>query len=108
MINFIKYIFLFLITWSSSVQTAPNIDIKTGILMDYHTDKVLYELEPDMSIYPASMTKIMTAIVAFDLLKSKKISLDDKITISQKGPKTDIDNDIYANCFFFFAEVNVR
>ena len=85
MINFIKYIFLFLITWSSSVQTAPNIDIKTGILMDYHTDKVLYELEPDMSIYPASMTKIMTAIVAFDLLKSKKISLDDKITISDKA-----------------------
>jgi len=83
--NFIKYIFLFLITWSSSVQTAPNIDIKTGILMDYHTDKVLYELEPDMSIYPASMTKIMTAIVAFDLLKSKKISLDDKITISDKA-----------------------
>jgi len=83
--NFIKYIFLFLITWSSSVQTTPNIDIKTGILMDYHTDKVLYELEPDMSIYPASMTKIMTAIVAFDLLKSKKISLDDKITISDKA-----------------------
>jgi len=83
--NFIKYIFLFLITWSSSVQTAPNIDIKTGILIDYHTDKVLYELEPDMSIYPASMTKIMTAIVAFDLLKSKKISLDDKITISDKA-----------------------
>ena len=83
--NFIKYIFLFLITWSSSVQTAPNIDIKTGILMDYHTDKVLYELEPDMSIYPASMTKIMTAIVAFDMLKSKKISLDDKITISDKA-----------------------
>jgi len=83
--NFIKYFFLFLITWSSSVQTAPNIDIKTGILIDYHTDKVLYELEPDMSIYPASMTKIMTAIVAFDLLKSKKISLDDKITISDKA-----------------------
>ena len=38
-----------------------------------------------MSIYPASMTKIMTAIVTFDLLTKKKISLDDKITISEKA-----------------------
>ena len=35
--------------------------------------------------------------------------MDDEITISQKGPKTDIDNDIYAKIkFLFFAEVNVR
>ena len=83
--NYIKYIFLFLVTWSVNVQANPNIKFKTGILMDYRTDKVLYELEPDMSIYPASMTKIMTAIIAFDLLKSKKLSLDDKITISDKA-----------------------
>ena len=83
--NYIKYIFLLLVTWSINVQASPNIKFKTGILIDYHTDKVLYELEPDMSIYPASMTKIMTAIIAFDLLKSKKLSLDDKITISDKA-----------------------
>ena len=29
----------------------------------------LFELDPDAQIYPASMTKIMTAIIAFDLLK---------------------------------------
>jgi D-alanyl-D-alanine carboxypeptidase (penicillin-binding protein 5/6) len=81
----IKYIFTIFITWFSCVYAQPNINIKTGILIDYHTNKTLYELEPDMSIYPASMTKIMTAIVAFDLLKSKKISLDDKITISDKA-----------------------
>ena len=73
------------LSWSVAAQANPNINIKTGILIDYHTDKVLYELEPDMSIYPASMTKIMTTIIAFDLLKSKKISLDDKITISDKA-----------------------
>jgi serine-type D-Ala-D-Ala carboxypeptidase (penicillin-binding protein 5/6) len=83
--NCIKYIFLLLITWAVNVQANPNIKFKTGILMDYHTEKILYELEPDMSIYPASMTKIMTAIIAFDLLKSEKLSLDDKITISDKA-----------------------
>ena len=81
----IKYIFLLLITWAVNAQANPNIKFKTGILMDYHTEKILYELEPDMSIYPASMTKIMTAIIAFDLLKSEKLSLDDKITISDKA-----------------------
>lgn len=83
--SLIKYIFAFFICLPIYANAAPKIDIKTGILIDFHTDKVLYELEPDMSIYPASMTKIMTAIIAFDLLKSKKLSLDDKITISEKA-----------------------
>ena len=83
--NLIKYFFIFFISCSFQVQANPNINFKTGILVDFHTDKVLYELEPDMSIYPASMTKIMTAIIAFDLLKSKKLSLDEKITISDKA-----------------------
>ena len=38
-----------------------------------------------MSIYPASMTKIMTSIIAFDLLKSNKLNLDDKFLISEKA-----------------------
>jgi serine-type D-Ala-D-Ala carboxypeptidase (penicillin-binding protein 5/6) len=83
--KYIKYFFVAFISWFSYANAQPNINIKTGILIDYHTNKTLYELEPDMSIYPASMTKIMTAIVAFDLLKSKKISLDDKITVSEKA-----------------------
>ncbi len=63
----------------------PNLQARTGILMDYHSDEILYELDPDSQIYPASMTKIMTAIVAFDLLKKNKLSLDDKFTISENA-----------------------
>ena len=83
--NFIKYIFIFFFILTLSVKANPNIQIKTGILVDFHTDKILYELDPDMSIYPASMTKIMTAIIAFDFLKEKKILLDDKFPISEKA-----------------------
>jgi D-alanyl-D-alanine carboxypeptidase (penicillin-binding protein 5/6) len=72
-------------TCTSFVQAKPKIDAKTAILIDFHTDKILYDLESDMSIWPASMTKIMTAIIAFDLLKEKKLSLDDKVTISEKA-----------------------
>ena len=75
-------IFLILyITSSINLFANPNIQARTGILIDYHSDKILYELDPDSQIYPASMTKIMTAIIAFDLLKKNKLALDDKFTI---------------------------
>ncbi len=69
----------------SSLFANPNIKARTGILIDYHSDEILYELDPDSQIYPASMTKIMTAIVAFDLLKKNKLSLDDKFIISENA-----------------------
>ena len=79
-------IFLILyITSSINLFANPNIQARTGILIDYHSDEILYELDPDSQMYPASMTKIMTAIIAFDLLKKNKLSLDDKFTISENA-----------------------
>ena len=63
----------------------PNIDARTGILVDYHSDEILYEFDADSQIYPASMTKIMTSIIAFDLLKKNKLDLDDMFTISENA-----------------------
>ena len=64
-----------------------NIEIKarTAILQDYLSGEILYEKEPDRSIYPASMTKIMTSIIAFDLIKSGDLNLDEKFIISEKA-----------------------
>ena len=67
------------------VFANPTIQARTAILIDYHSEEILYEMESDLQIYPASMTKIMTTIVAFDLLKKNKISLDDKFTISENA-----------------------
>ena len=61
-----------------NLSANPNLKARTGILVDYHSDDILFELDPDAQIYPASMTKIMTSIVAFDLLKKNQLSLDDK------------------------------
>ena len=69
----------------SYVWANPNIKARTGILVDYHSDEILYQMDPDVQIYPASMTKIMTAIIAFDLLKKNQLSLDDKFTISENA-----------------------
>ena len=44
---------------TTNVLANPNIQARTGILMDYHSNEILYELDPDSQIYPASMTKIM-------------------------------------------------
>jgi D-alanyl-D-alanine carboxypeptidase (penicillin-binding protein 5/6) len=74
--------FIFLISNSNS-----NIEIKarTAILQDFLSGEILYEKEPDIQIYPASMTKIMTSIIAFDLIKSGDLSLDDKFIVSEKA-----------------------
>ena len=59
---------------------APSV-----ILQDFLSGKILYEKEADMSIYPASMTKIMTSIIAFDLLKKNQLSLDDLFVVSENA-----------------------
>ncbi len=84
MSKFFVYLLLF-VTLSLNALAAPNILARTGILLDYHSEEILYELDSDAQIYPASMTKIMTAIVAFDLLKKNKIALDDKFVISENA-----------------------
>ncbi len=85
LINKIIFLIIFLLFSSLSVFANPNIQARTGILIDYHSDEILFELDPDAQIYPASMTKIMTSIVAFDLIKNNKLSLDDKFTISENA-----------------------
>ena len=64
-----------------------NFDVKarTAILLDYHSDEILYEKDPDRKIFPASMTKIMTSIIAFDLIKNGELSLDDKFIVSENA-----------------------
>ena len=56
-----------------------------AIIQDHLSGKILYEKSADGKIYPASMTKIMTTIVAFDLLKRGETSLDEMITVSEKA-----------------------
>ena len=75
--------FLFLFTTNSFCEFQTK--ARTAILQDFYSGEILYEKEPDISIYPASMTKIMTAIIAFDFIKSGDINLDDKFIVSEKA-----------------------
>tara|TARA_Y100000389_G_scaffold157038_1_gene158078 strand:+ start:288 stop:1439 length:1152 start_codon:yes stop_codon:yes gene_type:complete len=82
-----KITFIFFVNLFISQFVCANIDIKarTAILQDFFSGEILYEKEPDRSIYPASMTKIMTSIIAFDLIKSGDLRLDEKFFISEKA-----------------------
>ena len=82
-----KLFFISFIYFISVPFTHANIEVKarTAILQDFSSGEILYEKEPDRSIYPASMTKIMTSIIAFDLIKSGDLTLDEKFLISEKA-----------------------
>ena len=77
--------FLFFIFLIQGNVNSFEIKASTAILQDYLSGKILYEKDADRSIYPASMTKIMTSIIAFDLIKNGELSLDDKFLISEKA-----------------------
>ena len=80
------YIYLlFSLVFIANSYSNVEIKARTAILQDFLSGEILYEKEPDRSIYPASMTKIMTTIVAFDLIKSGDLSLDDKFIVSEKA-----------------------
>ena len=70
---------------SLNANAAIDIQARTAILQDYLSGEILYEKDADKSIYPASMTKIMTAIVAFELIKSGDLDMNDKFTISENA-----------------------
>ena len=78
-------ILAFFFVFINSSSADINIDARYVIIHDHDSQKILYEKEADNKIYPASMTKIMTAIVTFDLLKKGQTSLDELITISEKA-----------------------
>ena len=66
-------------------SSAIEINAKTVILQDHLSGKILYEKDADRIIFPASMTKIMTSIIAFDLLKQGKINLNDETVVSENA-----------------------
>jgi len=82
-IKFLTLLLTILLTFNSNA--AFDIKARTVILQDFLSGEILYEKDPDKSIYPASMTKIMTAIIAFDLIRSGDLNLDEKFLVSENA-----------------------
>ena len=101
MIKLFFFIFFILFTFTSKAAEFV-LDAKTAILQDYLSGEILYEKEPDMSIYPASMTKIMTSIIAFDLLKKGQLNLDEKFIVSENAWR--LANAGYSSMFIMIGD----
>ena len=78
------FITVILVTLSSGSYSI-NTTAKQAILIDFNSGEVLFKKNEDHKISPASLTKIMTSIVAFDLIKKGQLKLDDKIIMSTKA-----------------------
>ena len=82
-LKFLIILITIILTFNSNA--AFEIKARTAILQDYLSGEILYEKDPDKSIYPASMTKIMTAIIAFDLIRSGDLDLNEKFFVSENA-----------------------
>ncbi len=87
MIKKLFYIVIILVNLLIINTANAKFDIKarTAILQDYSSGEILFEKDADSEIYPASMTKIMTSIIAFDLIEKGDLSLDDKFMVSENA-----------------------
>ena len=59
---------------------GPELDARAALVVDLDSGNILLELNKDQQRAPASLTKVMTTLLALEALESGRVSLDDKIT----------------------------
>jgi D-alanyl-D-alanine carboxypeptidase (penicillin-binding protein 5/6) len=67
------------------IPTAPQVDARAFILVDFRSDKVLAAKNPVARLEPASLTKLMTSYIVFEQLSAGKLKLDQPVTVSEKA-----------------------
>lgn len=70
---------------SNDASTNPDLTIESAsaVLIEGSTGSILYEKNKDERRFPASITKIMTLVLIFEALDSGKVTLSDKVTVSE-------------------------
>ena len=76
-------VFLLLTRQSFAIESLA----KTALVIDLSTNEILLEKNSTEKTYPSSMTKMMTALVAFEKIKDGSLSLDQEFLISKKAWK---------------------
>jgi D-alanyl-D-alanine carboxypeptidase (penicillin-binding protein 5/6) len=67
---------------------APSINAAAYVVLDYNSGSIIASNNVDAKRAPASLTKLMTAYVVFQLIKDGRANLDDDVKISEKAWKT--------------------
>jgi D-alanyl-D-alanine carboxypeptidase (penicillin-binding protein 5/6) len=71
----------------SPAPEAPEIAAKAYLLLDVTANQILASRDLDMPVEPASLTKLMSAYLVFDALKSKKIDMKQTFGVSERAWK---------------------
>ena len=71
----------------SAAPEAPEIAAKAYLLLDVTANQILASRDLDMPVEPASLTKLMSAYLVFDALKSKKIDMKQTLSVSERAWK---------------------
>jgi serine-type D-Ala-D-Ala carboxypeptidase (penicillin-binding protein 5/6) len=66
-----------------TIPTAPQVDARAYVVVDYRTDKILAAKDAVARMEPASLTKLMTAYIVFQELAAGKLKLDEQVTVSE-------------------------
>ena len=75
----------------TSLPADPDIQAKAALLMDANTGNIVYAKNEHQELYPASLTKIMTALLVLEAVDSGKLSLDQQLTASDSIAELDAD-----------------
>lgn len=77
-------------SFSASAVNAPqgeaanlNLDCRSAILMEASSGEVLYEMNADEALPPASVTKVMTLLLVMEAIEDGRLSFDDTVTASE-------------------------
>ncbi len=93
--NWITHVFKALVVagfwmvWGAQAQMPqpPEVAARAYLLIDVTANQVLAAKDADMPVEPASLTKLMTAYLVFEALKSRKLDLKQTLTVSERASK---------------------
>ena len=72
---------------AQSAASGRLLNVRSAVLMDARTGKILYSQNPDARIPPASLTKVMSMMVTFDAIRSGKVKLSESIRVSRHAAR---------------------
>jgi serine-type D-Ala-D-Ala carboxypeptidase (penicillin-binding protein 5/6) len=90
--SFLKYLSLALaatlcLSAAAQVPQAPEIAARSYLLLDVTANQLLAQKDIDSPVEPASLTKLMTAYLVFDALRTKKLDLKQTLPVSERAWK---------------------
>lgn len=79
------FMFIFLIGSVGATDIGLAKNSESAVLIEASTGKILFEKEKDKKMAPASMTKIMTMLLAMEAIENGKLNLEDEVLISKRA-----------------------